>query len=91
MKDTEETLCITFHNECIHRVLFVKSLGFFTDEELDLEDHVSHVLKKVSLGLSILKTSKTYSPQGTLKIQYNSLRLISTMAILFGGTAEKHF
>ena len=51
----------------------MKSLGFFIYENLDLGNHVSRVLKKVSSGLSILKMSKTYLPQGTLKILYNSL------------------
>ena len=73
MRDLEETLCITIQNESIYRAPFVKSLGFFIDENLDWGDHVSHVLKKVSSGLSILKMSKNYLPQGTLKISYNSL------------------
>ena len=73
MRDLEETLCITIQNENIYRAPFVKSLGFFIDENLDGGDHVSHVFKKVSSGLSILKMSKNYLPQGTLKILYNSL------------------
>ena len=73
MRDLEETLFITIQNESIYRALFVKSLGFFIDENRDWGDHVSHVLKKVSSGLSILKMSKNYLPQGTLKILYNSL------------------
>ena len=60
MRDLEETLCITVQNESIYRAPFVKSLGFFMDENLDWVDHVSHVLKKVSSGLSILKMSKNY-------------------------------
>ena len=58
MRDLEETLCITIQNENIRRAPFVKSLGIFIDENLDWGDHVSHVLKKVSSGLSILKMSK---------------------------------
>ena len=73
MRDLEETLCIMIQNESIYRAPFVKSLGFFIDENLDWGDHVSHVLKKVSSGLSILKMSKNYFPQETLKIIYNSL------------------
>ena len=74
MRDLEETLCINMvQNKSICRAPFVKSLGFFIDENLDWGDHVSHVLKKVSSGLSILKMSKNYLPQGTLKILYNSL------------------
>ena len=73
MRDLEETLCITIQNESIYRAPFVKSLGIFIDENLDWGDHVSHVLKKVSSGLSILKVSKNYLPQGTLRILYNSL------------------
>ena len=71
MRDLEETLCITIQNESIYRVPFVpfvKSLGFFIDENLDWGDHVSHLLKKVSSGLSILKMSKSYLPQRTLQI-----------------------
>ena len=57
-------------NECIYRAPFVKSLGSFTDENLDWEDHVGHVL--VSSGIPILKMSKNYLPQGTLKILHKS-------------------
>ena len=32
LRDLEETLCITVQNESIYRVPFVKSLGFFMDE-----------------------------------------------------------
>ena len=67
------TLCITIQNESIYRAPFVKPLGLFMDEILDWGDHVSHILKKVSSGLSILKMSKNYLPQETLKILYNSL------------------
>ena len=42
-------------------------------ENLDWGDHVSHVLKKVSSGQSVLKMSKNYLPQGTLLTLYNSL------------------
>ena len=73
MRVLEETLCITVRNECIHGGPLTKSLGFFIDENLNWGDHVSHVLKKVSLGLSIFKMSKNYLPQGTRKISYNSL------------------
>ena len=71
MRDLEETLCITVQNESIYRAPFLKSLGLFIDENLDWENHVSDVLKKVSSGLLILKMSKNYLPQGTLKILYN--------------------
>ena len=73
IRHLEKTLCITVQNECIYRAALVKSSGFFMDENLDWEDNVSHVLKKVSSGLSILKMSTNYLPQGTLKILYNSL------------------
>ena len=52
MRDLEGTLCITIQNETIYTAPFVKSLGFFIDENLDWGDHVSYVLKKVSSGLS---------------------------------------
>ena len=73
LRDLEETLCITVQIESIYRAPFVKFLGFFTDENLDWGDNVSHVLKKVSSGLSILKMSKNYLPQRTLRILYNFL------------------
>ena len=43
MRDLEETSCITIQNESIYRAPFVKSLGLFIDENLNWEDHVSHV------------------------------------------------
>ena len=60
IRDLEETLRITVQNESIYRAPFVKSLGLFIDKNLDWGDHASHVLKKVSSGLSILKMSKNY-------------------------------
>ena len=92
MRDLEETLCITILNESIYRAPFVKSLGFFIDDNLDWGDHVSHVLKKVSSGLSIPKMSKNCLPQGTLKILYNSL--IEThfrYGNIIWGIAGRHF
>ena len=92
MRDLEETLCITIQNESIYRAPFVKSVGFFMDENLDWGDHVSHVLKKVSSSPSILKMSKNYLPQGTLKILYNSL--IEThfrYGNIIWGIAGRHF
>ena len=44
------TLCITVQNESIYGAPFVKSLGFFTDENADWGDHVRNVLKNVSSG-----------------------------------------
>ena len=62
------------------------------DHSVDCGDHVNHVLKKLSLGLSILKMSKNYLPQGTLKILYNSL--IEThfcYGNIIWGNAGRHF
>ena len=53
---------------------FVKSLGFYVDRNLSWGGgHVHHIIKKVSTGIAILKSSGNYLPQRTLNILYQSL------------------
>ena len=67
MRDLEETLCITVQSESIYTAPFVKYLGFFTDENLYWGDRISHVLQKVSSGLSILEYEKELLTPGNSK------------------------
>ena len=52
-------------NQWIYKAPFVKSLGFYVDGNLDWGEYIDHVIKKVSSGIAILKSSKNYLPQRT--------------------------
>ena len=53
-KEIEETCCIEVQGETIYRAPYLKSLGFYIDQNLDWDVHVDHVIKKASAGLAIL-------------------------------------
>ena len=73
LKETEETCCIKVRGETIYRAPYVKSLGFYIDQNLDWDVHVDHVIKKASAGLAILRRTADYFPMEVLKTTYRSL------------------
>ena len=46
LKEIEETYCIEVQGETIYRAPYVKSLGFYIDQNLDWDVHVDHVIKR---------------------------------------------
>ena len=52
VKELKEMLCVHVQGEPIYRSPYAKSLGFYIDQQLDWEDHVTHVIKKCSYCLS---------------------------------------
>ena len=63
VKEVKETFCVHVQGEPIYRLLYAKSLGFYIDEQLDWEGHVTHVVKKCNSGLSALQSSKGSLPK----------------------------
>ena len=45
VKEIKETLCVHDQGEPIYRSPYAKSLRFYVDQQLDWEDHVTHVVK----------------------------------------------
>ena len=62
LREIEETCCIHIQDESIYRPLYTKSLGFYTDQRLDWEDHINHIIKKASAGVAILRATSRYLP-----------------------------
>ena len=73
LKEMEETCCIEVQGETIYRAPYLKSLGFYIDQNLDWDVHVDHVIKKASAGLAILRRTADYFPMEVLKTIYRSL------------------
>ena len=44
LRKIEETYCIHIQDESVYRSPHTKSLGFYTDQHLDWEDHINHIL-----------------------------------------------
>ena len=74
VKEVKETLCVHVQCEPIYRSPYAKSLGFYIDQQLNWEDHVTHVVKKkCKSGLSALQSSRGSLPKGALLAIYLSL------------------
>ena len=73
LKEIEETCCIEVQGETIYQAPYVKSLGFYIDQNLDWDVHVDHVIKKASAGLAILRRTADYFSMEVLKTIYRSL------------------
>ena len=54
LKEIEETCCIEVQGETIYWAPYIKSLGFYVDQNLDWDVLGHHVIKKASAGLEIL-------------------------------------
>ena len=73
LKEIERTSCIDVQGETIYRAPYVKSLGFYIDQNLDWDVHVDHVIKKASAGLAVLRSIADYFSMEVLKTIYRSL------------------
>ena len=62
-KEVKETLCVHVQGQPIYRSPYAKSLGFYIDQQLDWEDHVTHVIKKCNSSLSGLRNSRGSLPK----------------------------
>ena len=45
----KETLCVHVQGEPIYSSPYAKSLQFYVDQQLDWEDHVTHIVKKLQI------------------------------------------
>ena len=74
VKEVKETLYVHVQGEPIHRSPYaksLKSLGFYIDQQLDWEDHVTHVIKKCNSAT--LWSSRGFLPKEALLAIYHSL------------------
>ena len=72
LRETEATCCIHIQDESNYRS-HTKSLGFYIDQHLDWEDHINHIIQKVSAGIAILRAASRYLPLDALQTTCRSL------------------
>ena len=73
MKQVKETLCVHVQGEPIYRSPYATSLGFYIDQQLDWEDHMTRVVKECNSDLSALQSSRGSLPKEALLAIYRSL------------------
>ena len=89
-KNNNSSEIIKFNNHTIERMSTAKFLGVIVDEKLNWSFHVSHVCKKLSKSISIIKKVKNILNSDTLKTLYNSLILpyINYCCQVWGNTSK---
>ena len=68
-----ESFNVYLNNTLLNRVHSTKCLGVVIDEELNWSKHVDKVTKTTQRNVGVIKRAKTYLPQSSLKLLYNSL------------------
>ena len=59
----------------LNRVHSTKCLGVLIDDELIWLSHVDKIIKISQINISVIRRARTYLPQYSLKLLYNSLVL----------------
>ena len=70
-----ESFNVYLNNTLLNRVHSAKCLGVVIDDELNWSKHVDKVTKTTQRNVGVIKRAKTYLPQSSLKLLYNSLVL----------------
>ena len=70
-----ESFNVYLNKNLLSRVHSAKCLGVVIDDELHWSKHVDKVTKTTQRNVSVIKRAKTYLPQSSLKMLYNSLVL----------------
>ena len=70
-----ESFTISLNGNLIKRVQFTKCLGLLIDEELKWSKQIENVSKLTQKNISMIKRAKSFLPQKSLKLLYNSLVL----------------
>ena len=70
-----ESFTISLNGNLIKRVQFTKCLGFLIDEELKWSKQIENVSKLTQKNINMIKRAKSFLPQKSLKLLYNSLVL----------------
>ena len=73
VKEVEEMLCVHVQGKPIYRLPYAKSLRIYIDQQLDWEDHVTHIIKKYNSSFSALRSSRGSLPKEALLAIYRSL------------------
>ena len=70
-----ESFNVYLNTTLLNRVHSIKCLGVLIDDELNWSSHVDKVIKISQRNISVIKRARTYLPQNSLKLLYNSLVL----------------
>ena len=73
LMEIQETRSIHIQGESIYLYPYTESLGFYTDQHLNWEDHINHVTRKASAGIAICRATSRYLPMDPLQTIYRSL------------------
>ena len=86
VKEVKETFCIHIQGEPIYRLAYPKSLGFYINQQLDWEDHVTHVVKNAIPVFQLFGVPRDlYQRKHCLQFIAHLLRAIYVMASQYGG------
>ena len=89
MKEVKETLCVHVQGEPIYRSPFTKSLGFYIDQQLNWEDHVTHVVKNAVVVFQLFRVpGGLYQRKHYLQFIIHLLRVIYIMVSQYGVTVR---
>ncbi len=66
-------MSIHINNEPLHKVTISKYLGMFIESNLKWDDHINHMIPKISPKISILRSLKNIVPTDTLIPIYNAI------------------
>ena len=83
---------LKIHHENISRERVVKFLGVLVDENLTFKEHIDHVCRKLSIGISYLYRGKNILNSDQLKLIYNALLLphIQYCSLVWGFTFDTY-
>ena len=70
-----ESFNVYLNTTLLNRVHSIKCVGVLIDDELNWSSHVDKVIKISQRNISVIKRARTYLPQNSLKLLYNSLVL----------------
>ena len=70
-----ESFNVYINTILLNRVHSTKCLGVLIDDELNWSSHVDMVIKISQRNISVTRRARTYLPQNSLKLLYNSLVL----------------
>jgi hypothetical protein len=91
VKATNSVNSLNLDTQKIHRVSCVKFLGVHIDQNLEWNDHIEHVIKKISCGTYAINSAKRTLSRSNLKLLYYSLvHPYIEYGLLVWGCAAKH-
>lgn len=89
-RNCDDFIKIFHNNEPLMRINSTKLLGLNFDSNLNWDNHISHICKKISALLSILHHNKHYMNQNTKLLFYNAYILphFDYCSVIWGSTTK---